>query len=256
MKHIITVLFVVWSCISVFAQPKVIAHRGYWDTENSAQNSITALYKAAEIGCYGSEFDVHMTDDGQLVVYHDNSLNGMLIKGTSYAALRDYQLANGEILPTLEQYLIHAKNCPDIKLILELKTGKPDAKFVQEFVSKTLELVDKYQLQDRTEYIAFSLDICKEMRKQRPAVDVYYLNGDLTPAQLKKLNLTGLDYHYNVLTKKKNYVNDAHKKGLLVNVWTANKEATIREMIAMGVDFITTDKPELVQALIKELAGK
>lgn len=43
------------------AQTKVIAHRGYWDCEGSAQNSIASLKKAAEAGVYGSEFDVQMT---------------------------------------------------------------------------------------------------------------------------------------------------------------------------------------------------
>ena len=34
---------------------QVIAHRGYWKTAGSAQNSITALQKADSIHCYGSE---------------------------------------------------------------------------------------------------------------------------------------------------------------------------------------------------------
>ena len=42
---------------------KVIAHRGYWKTEGSAQNSIRSLERASEIGAYGSEFDVHLTAD-------------------------------------------------------------------------------------------------------------------------------------------------------------------------------------------------
>ena len=33
---------------------QVIAHRGYWKTEGSAQNSLKALEKADSIGCYGS----------------------------------------------------------------------------------------------------------------------------------------------------------------------------------------------------------
>ena len=49
---------------------KVIAHRGYWKTEGSAQNSIRSLERASEIGAYGSEFDVHLTADNVLVVYH------------------------------------------------------------------------------------------------------------------------------------------------------------------------------------------
>ena len=37
------------------AQTKVIAHRGFWKTPGSSQNSISSLLKADSIGCYGSE---------------------------------------------------------------------------------------------------------------------------------------------------------------------------------------------------------
>ena len=50
---------------------QVIAHRGYWKTAGSAQNSITALQKADSIHCYGSEFDVWLAKDNKLVVNLD-----------------------------------------------------------------------------------------------------------------------------------------------------------------------------------------
>ena len=43
------------------AQTQVIAHRGYWKAEGSAQNSLASLRKAAEAKVYGAEFDVQMT---------------------------------------------------------------------------------------------------------------------------------------------------------------------------------------------------
>ncbi len=73
------------ACIlSIQAQTQVIAHRGFWKTEGSAQNSITALEKAAESKLYGSEFDVLMTVDGKMVVNHDNTIEGMIIPETPY----------------------------------------------------------------------------------------------------------------------------------------------------------------------------
>ena len=58
-------------------QTQVIAHRGFWKTEGSAQNSIAALVKADSIACYGSEFDVWLTADNQLVVNHDPTFKGV-----------------------------------------------------------------------------------------------------------------------------------------------------------------------------------
>ena len=62
----------------------VVAHRGFWDCEQAgyAQNSIGALRAAQQAGFWGSEFDVNMTLDEQLLVvnyqnFHE-SLSAMI----------------------------------------------------------------------------------------------------------------------------------------------------------------------------------
>ena len=49
----LTVSALVFCACYVQAQTQVIAHRGFWKTPGSAQNSITSLQKADSIGCYG-----------------------------------------------------------------------------------------------------------------------------------------------------------------------------------------------------------
>ena len=73
MKRMFLSAFALVACfMGLQAQTQVIAHRGFWKTEGSAQNSITALEKAAEEKLYGSEFDVQVTLDGKLIVNHDS----------------------------------------------------------------------------------------------------------------------------------------------------------------------------------------
>ena len=251
MKKITILSFVLLlASVGAMAQTKVIAHRGFWDTENSAENSITSLYKAHEAGCYGVEFDVRPTGDGQYIIFHDDKVNGMLIAETPYEKLRDIKLKNGEVIPTLEQYLVHAKNCPDIKLVLEFKTADP------KHVKPVLDVVNKFQLQDRTEYIAFSLDVCKEVISQNPKAEVAYLNGDQSPAQLKESGFAGIDYHFTAYTKNLNLVNQSHEQGLIVNAWTINDPVMMKRFVGMGADYITTDKPLLLQQAIKEYTDR
>ena len=143
-RSMLTILLAV--CLygsNVFAQTKVIAHRGYWDCEGSAQNSITALNKAHEVGAYGSEFDVSITADGIPVVNHDDSIQGFCIETSLYEQLKDLKLKNGETLPTLEEYLIQGKNNKGTQLILEIK---PHKRVVNEdkAVVAILYLVQKY----------------------------------------------------------------------------------------------------------------
>ena len=47
---------------AAFAQPKVIAHRGYWTAPNSAQNSLASFSKADSVGAFGSEMDVWLSE--------------------------------------------------------------------------------------------------------------------------------------------------------------------------------------------------
>ena len=81
-------LFIACVCslfmLAAHAQTQVIAHRGFWKAEGSAQNSITALKKAAEAEVYGSEFDVQLTVDGVVVVNHDETIAGLTIGKTPY----------------------------------------------------------------------------------------------------------------------------------------------------------------------------
>lgn len=251
-RLILSVLLTAFLCgSSAFSQTKVIAHRGYWDCEGSAQNSITALNKAHEVGAYGSEFDVSITADGIPVVNHDDSIQGFCIETSLYEDIKDLKLKNGETLPTLEDYLIQGKQNKGTQLILEIK---PHKRVVNEdrAVTAILALVQKYQLEDQVEYISFSMNICKELIRRAPAAQVAYLRGEVSPADLKVLGFTGLDYHYKVYEKNPTWIQEAKNVGLTVNVWTVDDPAVMQSMIEQNVDFITTDKPEQLKEIIKK----
>ena len=251
-EKVCTLLIVaILSLSDLYAQTKVIAHRGYWNCEGSAQNSIASLQKAQGLRIYGSEFDVWMTSDGVLVINHDETIGGLKIEDTDYAQLKDILLKNGEKLPLLEDYLQQGKKDRKTKLILELKPHSSKEK-EDKAVAAVVKLVDKYKMKKQTEYISFRLNICKEFVRLNPKTKVAYLSGDLAPKELKALNINGIDYNYTVLQKNKDWIDEAHKLKMTVNVWTVNSEAIMQEMIAAAVDFITTDDPVLCKELIKK----
>jgi len=233
------------------AQTKVIAHRGYWDCEGSAQNSIASLQKAQELQIYGSEFDVWLTSDGVLVVNHDDAIQGLKIENAPYSQLKDIRLKNGETLPTLEAYLQQGKKDGKTKLILEIKPHSTKEK-EDRAVAAVVEMVEKSGMKKQTEYISFSLNICKELVRLSPEAEVAYLNGDLSPQELKALRINGIDYHLSVLQKNKHWIDEARQLKMKVNVWTINKEEDMQEMIVAGVDFITTDNPVLAKDLVQK----
>lgn len=232
------------------AKPKVIAHRGYWKTAGSAQNSIRSLVKADSIGCYASEFDVWMTPDSVLIVNHDPTINGVEIQRTPAAEVLKQKLANGETVPTLDEYLKTAAGLKT-RLVLELKTHDSRAR-EKAAVKKSVKMIKKYGLADRTDYIVFSKDAFKQYVKAAPKeAKVYFLNGDYVPCQIKHAKGAGIDYSLKVMKKHPEWIKECHDKGLEVNVWTVNEPEDMKWCIEQGVDYITTNEPERLQEMLK-----
>ena len=249
-KILISAIALVACILSVQAQTQVIAHRGFWKTEGSAQNSITALEKAAEAKVYGSEFDVQITSDGKLIVNHDSKFQGFVIAETPFSKLKKIKLQNGEKLPTLKQYLKKGKKL-DVQLILEIKSNA-SKEIENQMTADIVKMVKKMGLEKQVEYIAFSLNVCEQLAKLTPESEIAYLNGDVTPAELMKKGINGIDYNQKVLMNHPEWVEEAHQLGMKVNVWTVNKEEAMQQFIDMKVDYITTDQPLECKRLIQK----
>ena len=243
----------IMSALAAAGQPKVIAHRGYWDCDGSAQNSLRSLAKADSIGCYASEFDVWMTPDGVVMVNHDPTINGVEIQNTPSQTVLLEKLSNGETIPTLDQYLEAATKMPGMRLVCELKTHDSRQR-ESAAIKKILETVRKYGLENRTDYITFSRDGFHEFIKKAPkGTAVYYLSGDFVPEQIKHHKGRGIDYSIKTMRKHPEWIKQCHDLGLEVNVWTVNKPEDMVWCIEQGVDYITTNDPEGLQKIISEL---
>lgn len=228
---------------------QVIAHRGFWKTEGSAQNSLASLTKADSIHCYGSELDVWLTADDHLVVNHDDQFKGVIPQEATEAVCGAVRLDNGEPMPTLSQYFDRARRL-QTRLILELKPHKNAARETRA-VELVTDLVRQYGYEGRMEYISFSLHAVQEFIRLAPqGTPVYYLNGDLPPQALKALGCAGPDYHYSCFHQHPEWIEQSHRLGMKVNAWTVNQAEEMQWLIRQGVDFITTNEPLLLQEQI------
>lgn len=238
--------------LTAVAQPKIVAHRGYWRTDGSAQNSITSLQKAAAVGCYGSEFDVWLTADGVPVVFHDATIDGIRIEDTTFATLMNHRLQNGEFIPTLQQYLTEGSKIEGCQLILEIKPHRNEVRD-KRIADMCVELVRTLGLEMKTEYISFSKVVCQRLHEITPDSKVAYLNGELAPAQIKEMGLTGIDYNEKVFVKHPEWLQEAKQLGVEVNVWTVDGEENLRHHVNLeGVDLITTNDPEILKGILAE----
>ena len=252
MKRIFILMAALLVGLTAMAQPKIVAHRGYWRTEGSAQNSIASLQKAAAVGCYGSEFDVWITADGVPVVFHDATIDGIRIEDTTFATLMNHRLQNGEFIPTLQQYLTEGSRIEGCQLILEIKPHRNEVRD-KRIADMCVELVRTLGLEKKTEYISFSKVVCQRLHEITPDSKVAYLNGELAPAQIKEMGLTGIDYNEKVFVKHPEWLQEAKQLGVEVNVWTVDGEENLRHHVNLeGVDLITTNDPEILKGILAE----
>ncbi|AZB30198.1 glycerophosphodiester phosphodiesterase family protein [Chryseobacterium balustinum] len=236
--------FAVLTTALMNAQTQIIAHRGYFQTQPpTTENSITALQNAQKLKIYGSEFDVRMSKDGVLVINHDEHHGKMEISETDFKELAKLKLSNGEKYPTLKDYLKSGKKDKALKLIVEIKPAKTEA-LENEMVEKTNKMIKEMKLESQCEYISFSLNICKQIKKIAPDFKVHYLRGELSPQQIKEEGLDGLDYHYSVFQKNPTWISEANALGLITNSWTVNEIEIYNELKKQGVKFVTTNIPD------------
>ena len=121
------------------------AHRGLYDNAGGVpENSLPAFRAAAEKG-YGVELDVQLSSDGQVVVFHDDTLDRICgvhgnVIGFSLAELRRMKLLDtAETMPLFTEVLdALAKGAGPV--IVELKAGKRNG----ELCEKTRELLRGY----------------------------------------------------------------------------------------------------------------
>ena len=234
---------------------KIIAHKGY-HPGNVPENSIEALRMAQELGVYGSEFDVWMTSDSKVVVYHDKTLtvNGVSKKvyECTYAELKAAVENNGAPLATLEEFLEQGKKCPSVKLICEVKYHDDGDRTVAA-AEACHALVSAAGMTSQVEYISVNAAALKRLAVLSPGVMLQDVNSDypMDRASAVAAGIKGINYDFNKLTDEQ--IADAHEKGMVVGTWTVDTEADMRTMINRGVDFITTNEPVLLQQVLETL---
>ena len=246
-------------CVNADARKKeygIVAHRGFWNCEEAgyAKNSVAALRCAQEAGFWGSEFDVNMTSDGVLLVYHDSDVEGKKIEKHPYADFKDFKLKNGESIPTIDEYLEQGKKYPETMLVYEMKPHSCE-EVEDRFIELAIANLKKHGLLDpqRVMFISFSLHICEVLAKELPEFTVQFLGSGKSPDELSELGINGVDYNHAVFTLHKKWYKQARSNKMSINAWTVNKEDDMENMFRLGIDYLTTDYPLTARELLKNL---
>lgn len=231
-----------------FNPNKVIAHRGAWKNTGHPQNSHASFRAAAEMGCHGSECDVHLTADDSLVVNHDPTYNGLEIEKATYAELVKFPLANGEKLSTLREYINVVKEQTKTKLIIDVKNigTREHAIAIGEATAK---LVQQMDAEPWVEYLVAAIPTYHAMRKITD-LPIAYLGRwqtelpEMHPDTIKHHGIKAIDYQNIHFFNHPDWVDTFKERGVHLNAWTINSEEDMTWFLDRNFDYITTDNPE------------
>lgn len=257
MKRILCTLAAAACVVAAAAQTKVVAHRGYHAKKGSAENSVSSLRNAQQLGVYGMEFDVNLTADDSLIVFHGpwlgepGSPDRIHVQRSSYRQIAAHRIENGHAIPTLRQFLEQGRKDTNTRLILEIKKHAAP-KRETEAVEAIVHLVREMGVAGHTEYLSFSQHICRELMRLQPGAKVTYVNGDLSPDELKEQGYAGLSYNLNILMNRPEWIDRAHELGLEVTLWMTNRPDIVEWGIRHRVDLVSTDDPVMAKEVIRK----
>jgi glycerophosphoryl diester phosphodiesterase len=242
---IVFVISLILSSCTSSKNPLVIGHRGA--RGHIAENTLPSIAKALELGVDGIEIDVFRCASGELVVFHDRTLEKLTnakgyIEQLDLDSIRNIEVLNGFAIPTLEEVM----NLIDGRVVLniELKgsqTALPTNAMLQTFFEQQSWSPEKILIS------SFNWEELKLFYEANQEVPIAVLTEDdpLDAIPIAtKLKAKAINPEHIALNKEN--ISKIQKAGFKVYPWTVNKPEEINALIALGVDGIITDFPERV----------
>jgi glycerophosphoryl diester phosphodiesterase len=231
-------------------RPLVFAHRG--GAALAPENTMAAFDNAVELGVDGIELDVRLSRDGAVIVHHDSTLDRMTaLSGPVSQRTVDELRAAG--VATLADVLARYR----VRVIVELKEN------TLALARAAIGVITAANAVDRVCVGSFGLRVLRAVRVGAPAIATSAARLEVRWALYRSWCrwpvAAGASYRgYQIPERSgairvvsRRFVEEAHRAGLSVQVWTVNRESDARRLLAWGVDALITDRPDIMVPLIK-----
>jgi glycerophosphoryl diester phosphodiesterase len=242
----IRIIFFMFCSLLLNSQESIlnIGHRGA--KGHIAENTIASIRKAIELGADGIEIDVFLCKSGEIVLFHDKTLEKLTngygnIEDKNLEELRKLKVLNSSYsIPTLEEVLKSIDK--DVFLNIELK-GRNTAQ-------GSLDLIRKYIRKNKIElnnilFSSFNWEELKDLRSLSDKVQLALITEEdplLAIDFAIQLNAVAINPNYKDLNKKN--ISKINEKGLKIYTWTVNSKIQIDRLKALNVNGIITDYPD------------
>ncbi|KAA0234921.1 MAG: Glycerophosphodiester phosphodiesterase [Acidimicrobiales bacterium] len=234
--------------------PLAFAHRG--GAGDWPENTMPAFQGAVRMGYRYVETDVHVTGDGVLLAFHDDTLDRAtdrvgLIRDLPWREVRRARVHGQEPIPLLEDLL---GTWPDLRVNIDPKHD-----------SAVEPLVSAVKRTGATSRVCVGSFSDRRLRRIRRLLG-RALCTSLGPIGTARVRAAGLGApagrfpagcvqvpkaFKGVTVVDERFVAAAHARDLQVHVWTIDDPQTMSELLDLGVDGIMTDRPAVLKELLQ-----
>ncbi len=227
---------------------KVQAHRGA--SAIYPDNTMLAFKKAYEMGADGFELDVYTLFDNTVVVSHDAFIYRKDEKKPIFyfdrnsikqeIALSGFAAYQNEPLPYFTEILDFLR---DKNIFLNVEIKEDSGYCHIDTVGEVMHLMEQYHMQNRSIISSFNHRFLRDVRERFPEflTGVLYMDAFVPDmaAYCKQFGFHALHPWHNLVTPE--YVEHAHKHGLMVSPWTVDDPSRMKQLRDWGVDYIISN---------------
>lgn len=255
MKRFFTLAVLALLPLMAMAQPKVVGHRGC-RFDGPFENTLASMKVALDAGVDAIEFDINLTCDDQVIVFHGPGIPGpgnLDIHHITFAEARKIMLPGGHQMPTLEEWLAEAARHPEVRFILEFKRQLTPERETM-LVEKGMAIVRKCGMTSQIEYTAFGSHICDAVKRVDPSAKVIYLESGVHvhDAQwARDKGYEGISYDLNGFLNNPWIADQARRLGVETTLWLVNDYEVADWAVRHGIDWISSDHPEKLAPYVR-----
>jgi glycerophosphoryl diester phosphodiesterase len=248
--------------------PLFFAHRG--GSALAPENTLVAFEKGLSYGADALELDIHPTRDGEIVVFHDDTLDRTTdgsgrVTGFTLDDLRQFDAGyrfspdagatypyrgQGITIPTLAE--VYAR-FPTARVNIEIKEDIPRVE------EQLWRVIQQARAEERTLVAGFLAAPLARFRRvsqgrvatsgSMPEIRAFVLAAYARATRLLRPAYDALqvpETYRGVPVVTPTTVRAAHRLGLAVHVWTVDERAAMERLLGYGVDGLMSDRPDIL----------
>jgi glycerophosphoryl diester phosphodiesterase len=240
-------------------QPLIFAHRGA--SKVAPENTLPAFEAAIGLGADGVELDVQYSSDGALVIFHNDTLEKTSdgtgrVTAHTLSELRALDAGSwfasgfaGTRIPTLDEALDLMKG----RLLVNVEL-KVLGSLRSDMGADAVKAIRAHGMADQVVISSFNPFALRQAKGAGPEIECALLLAHDLPGWMRwsvtrrYSRADGLHPDFEMVDEA--YMAQVRKLGMPVRVWTVDDETEMRRLIALGVDAIVTNVPDVLAAIM------